>query len=143
MEAMAASSSLLGSSRSCMLVKPSALTNSRLASEYWHRTPSFGFQLGMRWRCAWAAAAAEMAVRTVRRVRVTKRRYYIPAMRSNCARWLFFARSSAVMPSISARFQRRKMTKVSSAARTSSAPYLFCFTRRQRASFPKSLRCAF
>ena len=50
-----------------MLVKPSALTNSRLASEYWHSTPSFGFQLGMRWRCAWAAAAADMAVRTVRR----------------------------------------------------------------------------
>ena len=31
-----------------MLVKPSALTNSRLESEYWQSTPSFGFQLGTR-----------------------------------------------------------------------------------------------
>ena len=53
-----------------MLVKPSDLTKSRLASEYWPRTPSLGFQLGTRVRCAWAAAAAEMAVRTVRRVMV-------------------------------------------------------------------------
>src|SRR6185369_16875728 len=78
MAAIAASSSLAGSSRSCMLVKPSALTHSRFESEYWARTPSLGFQLGTRGRCwAWAATAADIAVSTVRRVRVTKRRYQI------------------------------------------------------------------
>src|SRR5215471_11248189 len=57
MDAMAASSRRLGSSRNCMLVKPSAFTKSRLASEYWQSTPSLGFQLGARWRWACKAAA--------------------------------------------------------------------------------------
>src|SRR5437868_7782486 len=71
---MAASSSL-GSTRSCMEVNPSAFANSRLASEYEARMPSFGFQLGTRARCARAAAVAEIAVSTLRRVIVTKRKY--------------------------------------------------------------------
>src|SRR5690242_5588767 len=75
MAEMAESSSLSGSRRSCALVKPSALTNARLESVYCIRTPSFGFQFTGALRCACAAAAADMAVRTVRRVRVTKRRY--------------------------------------------------------------------
>src|SRR5450759_1810779 len=64
---MAASSRRRGSSFNSMLVKPSAFTNSRLASEKFPKTPNLGFQLGMRFRCAWAAAAADMAVSTVRR----------------------------------------------------------------------------
>src|ERR1039457_6143186 len=66
---IAASSTLLGSIRSWMLVKPSALTKSRFDSEYTAWTPSLGFQL-TRWRCACMAAAADSAVRTVRRVTV-------------------------------------------------------------------------
>src|SRR5215469_15024406 len=61
-----------------MLVKPSAFTNSRLESEYWHSTPSFGFQLGGRFRCARtpvADTAAEILVSRLRLERVTKRRY--------------------------------------------------------------------
>src|SRR6266567_2970748 len=72
MAEMAASSRRAGSRRSCMLVKPSALTHSRLESEYWHRTPSLGFQFGTRGRWAWAAAAADRAVRTVRGVRARR-----------------------------------------------------------------------
>src|SRR4051794_33599490 len=62
-----ASSCLRGSSRNSMLVNPSFFANSRLASENWPRTPSFGFQLGARLRCAWAEAARERAVRALRR----------------------------------------------------------------------------
>jgi hypothetical protein len=42
------------------------LTNSRFASEYEHKTPSFGFQFGYEVRCAWTATAAETAVSMVR-----------------------------------------------------------------------------
>ena len=75
MAAMGASSRRSGFSRNCMLVKPSALTKARLASVYWQSTPSLGFQLGGRRRCACAAAAADIAVRTVRREMVTNRQY--------------------------------------------------------------------
>jgi hypothetical protein len=50
-----------------MLVKPSALTNARFASEYLHNTPNRGFQLrGRRW--AGRRAAVEIVVRIVRRL---------------------------------------------------------------------------
>jgi hypothetical protein len=62
MDAMAASSKRRGSSRSSMLVKPSALANSKFASEKRARTPNLGFQDGTRTLCAWAAAVTETAV---------------------------------------------------------------------------------
>src|SRR5215469_8632614 len=57
--------------------------NSRLESEYCISTPRRGFQFGGRFRWACRAAAADTAVRIVRLVTVTKRRYSAPGFARN------------------------------------------------------------